>query len=34
VAATLVYWGVLFAVRGLPGEVIDALLRRERRRSQ
>ena len=34
VAATLVYWGVLFAVRGLPGEVIDALLRREPRRSQ
>jgi O-antigen/teichoic acid export membrane protein len=31
VAATLVYWGVLFAVRGIPQEVIDALLRRERR---
>jgi O-antigen/teichoic acid export membrane protein len=29
VAATLVYWGVLFALRGIPGEVIDALLRRE-----
>lgn len=31
VAATLVYWGVLFALRGIPGEVIDALLRREPR---
>jgi O-antigen/teichoic acid export membrane protein len=31
VAATLVYWAVLFALRGIPGEVIDALLRREPR---
>jgi O-antigen/teichoic acid export membrane protein len=31
VAATLVYWGALFALRGIPGEVIDALLRREPR---
>jgi predicted MFS family arabinose efflux permease len=30
-AATVVYWGVLFAVRGVPSEVIDALLRREPR---
>jgi hypothetical protein len=30
VAATLVYWIVLLAVRGIPPEVIDALLRRER----
>jgi O-antigen/teichoic acid export membrane protein len=29
--ATLVYWSVLFVVRGVPGEVIDALLRREPR---
>jgi O-antigen/teichoic acid export membrane protein len=28
VAATLVYWGVLLALRGVPAEVIDALLRR------
>jgi O-antigen/teichoic acid export membrane protein len=31
VAATVVYWGALFALRGVPGEVIDALLRREPR---
>lgn len=31
VAATVVYWGVLFALRGVPREVIDALLRREPR---
>lgn len=30
-AATVVYWGVLFAVRGVPSEVIDALRRREHR---
>jgi O-antigen/teichoic acid export membrane protein len=28
VASTVVYWGVLFAVRGVPPEVVDALLRR------
>jgi O-antigen/teichoic acid export membrane protein len=28
VASTLVYWAVLALLRGLPGEVIDALLRR------
>ena len=28
VLATIVYWGVLFALRGVPPEVIDALLRR------
>ena len=27
-AATLVYWVVLFVLRGIPREVIDALLRR------
>lgn len=31
--ATVVYWAVLFVIRGVPGEVIDALLRREPRRS-
>jgi O-antigen/teichoic acid export membrane protein len=31
--ATAVYWGALFAVRGIPGEVIDALLRREPRQT-
>jgi O-antigen/teichoic acid export membrane protein len=31
VASTVVYWGVLFALRGVPHEVIDALLRREPR---
>jgi len=31
VAATVVYWLALVVLRGLPGEVIDALLRRERR---
>jgi O-antigen/teichoic acid export membrane protein len=30
-AATVVYWGVLLAVRGVPPEVFDALLRREPR---
>lgn len=34
VAATLVYWGALFAVRGVPHEVIDALLRREPRQPE
>ena len=29
VASTVVYWSVLFALRGVPHEVIDALLRRE-----
>jgi O-antigen/teichoic acid export membrane protein len=29
IASTVVYWGVLFALRGVPHEVIDALLRRE-----
>ena len=28
VASTVVFWGVLFAVRGVPPEVVDALLRR------
>ena len=28
VVASIVYWGVLFALRGVPPEVIDALLRR------
>jgi O-antigen/teichoic acid export membrane protein len=28
VAATVVYWGVLYLLRGIPPEVIDALLRR------
>ena len=28
ILSSLVYWGVLFAVRGVPHEVIDALLRR------
>jgi hypothetical protein len=31
VAATVVYWAVLVVLRGLPPEVIDALLRREPR---
>ncbi len=31
VAATVVYWAVLFALRGVPPEVIDALLFREPR---
>ena len=31
VAATVVYWGALFALRVIPAEVIDALLRREPR---
>jgi O-antigen/teichoic acid export membrane protein len=31
--STAVYWLVLFLLRGIPGEVIDALLRRERRES-
>jgi O-antigen/teichoic acid export membrane protein len=31
VAATIVYWGVLAVLRGIPPEVIDALLRREPR---
>jgi O-antigen/teichoic acid export membrane protein len=31
VAATVVYWGVLAILRGIPPEVIDALLRREPR---
>jgi O-antigen/teichoic acid export membrane protein len=31
IAATAVYWLVLFLLRGLPSEVIDALLRREPR---
>jgi O-antigen/teichoic acid export membrane protein len=30
-ASTLVYWVALLLLRGLPGEVIDALLRREPR---
>jgi O-antigen/teichoic acid export membrane protein len=30
-AATAVYWVVLYVIRGIPGEVIDALLRREPR---
>jgi O-antigen/teichoic acid export membrane protein len=29
VAASIVYWGVLFAIRGIPPEILDALLRRE-----
>jgi O-antigen/teichoic acid export membrane protein len=33
IAATVVYWVVLFVLRGLPPEVIDALLRREPRTS-
>jgi O-antigen/teichoic acid export membrane protein len=33
-AATVIYWGVLFAVRGVPSEVIDALLRREPRQTR
>jgi O-antigen/teichoic acid export membrane protein len=32
-AATVVYWGALFLLRGVPPEVIDALLRREPRPS-
>jgi O-antigen/teichoic acid export membrane protein len=31
VAATIVYWGVLAILRGIPTEVIDALMRREPR---
>jgi O-antigen/teichoic acid export membrane protein len=31
IAATVVYWAVLVVLRGLPHEVIDALLRREPR---
>jgi O-antigen/teichoic acid export membrane protein len=31
IAATLVYWGGLYLLRGIPSEVIDALLRREPR---
>jgi O-antigen/teichoic acid export membrane protein len=31
VAATVVYWAVLVVLRGIPSEVIDALLRREPR---
>ncbi len=31
VAATVVYWGVLAVLRGIPPEVIDALMRREPR---
>jgi O-antigen/teichoic acid export membrane protein len=34
IAATVVYWLVLVLLRGLPGEVIDALLRREPRSTQ
>ena len=34
VAATAVYWVGLYVLRGIPHEVIDALLRREPRRDQ
>jgi O-antigen/teichoic acid export membrane protein len=33
VAASIVYWGVLFSIRGVPHEILDALLRREPRES-
>jgi O-antigen/teichoic acid export membrane protein len=33
VAASVVFWGVLFAIRGVPQEILDALLRRDPRES-